>query len=73
MKINDRTVQRYTQHIICSRILWFVVVATGVAQVIVVFGIQASGPLALPQGDFPRWPCKAKCGVSGREHSPRSL
>ena len=42
MKINDRTVQRYTQHIICGMILWFVVVATGVARVIIVFGIQAS-------------------------------
>jgi hypothetical protein len=31
-------------------ILWFVVVATGVARVIVVLGTQATRPLTLPQG-----------------------
>jgi hypothetical protein len=31
-------------------ILWFVVVATGVARIIIIFGTQAARPLTLPEG-----------------------
>jgi hypothetical protein len=37
-------------------ILWFVVVATGVARIVIVFGIQATRPLTLPERQIPRWP-----------------
>ena len=39
-------------------ILWFVVVATGVAHIVVVFGVQATCPLTFPEGHIPRRPCK---------------
>jgi hypothetical protein len=54
-------------------ILWFVVVATGVARIIIVFGIQAARPLTLPEGQFPWRPCKAKSGVIWRKHCPCAL
>jgi hypothetical protein len=34
-------------------ILWFVVVATGVARIVIVFGIQATHPLPIPEGQIP--------------------
>jgi hypothetical protein len=54
-------------------ILWFVVVATGVARIVIVFGIQATCPLTLPERQIPWWPCKAKNRVPWREHRPRAL
>jgi hypothetical protein len=37
-------------------ILWFVVVATGVACIVIVFGTQATRPLPLPERQIPWWP-----------------
>jgi len=54
-------------------ILGFVVVATGVARIIVVFGIQATRPFTFPEGDIPRRPCEAKRWMSWGKHRPRTL
>jgi hypothetical protein len=54
-------------------ILGFVVVATGVARIIVVFGAQATCPLTFPEGYIPRRSCKAKRWMSWGKHRPRTL
>lgn len=54
-------------------ILWFVVVATGVACIVIVFGIQATRPFTLPEGQISWWPRKAKNRVPWREYRPRAL
>jgi hypothetical protein len=72
------TIKRYSDILntlctICSMILWFVVVAAGVARIVIVLDIQATRPLTLPEGQIPWWPCVAKSGVPWREHRPRAL
>jgi len=54
-------------------ILGFVVVATGVTRIVVVFSTLAARPLTLPERYVPWWPCKAKRGVSRGKHRPRAL
>jgi hypothetical protein len=54
-------------------ILGFVVVATGVARIIVVFGAQATRPFTFPEGHIPRWSRKAERRVSWGKHRPRTL
>jgi hypothetical protein len=54
-------------------ILWFVVIATGVARVIIVFGTKTARPLTLPEGQFAWRPCKAKSRVPWREYYPCAL
>jgi len=54
-------------------ILGFVVVATGVAPIIVIFGAQATCPFTFPEGDIPRRPCKTKRWMSWGKHRPRTL
>ena len=54
-------------------ILRFVVVATGVARIVVVFGIQATRPFTFPERDILRRSCEAKRWMSWGKHRPRTL
>jgi hypothetical protein len=54
-------------------ILRFVVVATGVAHIIVVFGVQATRPFTFPEGHIPRRSCETKRRVTWRKHRPRTM